>query len=328
MSELKPKMKHCKSIDDLPLPCVATAKIDGEFNVLSYNVKQVAVMENRFGRKRLCKEVPAMEELCRALQDRVASAKMLVELYVLGEDGKPSRLDRYLSRRNHVEELRIAVFDLVELNGDNVSSENYLWKMDVVASWLGECKKAHVVHYELCNTREDLHTFYDYWVGPLEAQRYEGVVARTDTDIYKVKKVSTVDAVIIAFNKRSLWKKGMVTSFKIAVMNPEGEYVVLSDVASGIDLPLRSALYKILANQPFMKVSEDAETVWIRPVLVVEVEYTETYEAESPVLKHDREIPCYKESGKTPFYSLREPRLLRFRQDKKATPEEIGLDQF
>jgi len=93
-------------------------------------------------------------------------------------------------------------------------------------------------------------------------------------------------------------------------------------VASGIDLKLRRELYRLID----LKVQEDSKTIYIKPLIVAKIVYQETYEADRPLLKWDGSK--YSSVGSTRFLSLRSPRLVDFRKDKKPTPEDIGVNQL
>ena len=96
----------------------------------------------------------------------------------------------------------------------------------------------------------------------------------------------------------------------------------IGDVASGIDLQLRKALYQLLD----FKIAEDENKIWIKPLLIANVEYTELFPSENKVYRYTPQ--GYIETAKTNLVRLRHPRLLRFRPDKQPTPQDVGLNQI
>ena len=161
----------------------------------------------------------------------------------------------------------------------------------------------------------------DFWRRYVEEGGYEGVVARSGGEIYKVKPTRDVDAVIVALNKRELFRERKITSLKVALMDEDGNFVELSDVASGITHELRSFLWRLTEY----RVAEDDEAVWIKPFVVCTLEYTETFKS---VRRRWRfEGGQYINAGEVEFYSLRHPRLVGFRGDKSVNPRDLSLKQ-
>jgi ATP-dependent DNA ligase len=310
---LKPKMES-GSIDGLPIPCIVTPKLDGEFQVLLYRSGEAA-MVNRWGRTR---DVPALRDLEGSLGKRgIVDAMMLAELHAM-ENGRPMRLPDLLHRRvADPESLKLAIFDLVKVDGKDPPGD-YVWKMEEIGAWMNGSKRIYPIPYKVCATRIEILTLYNQYI----ATGYEGIVARAQGKMFKVKPIRSVDCVLTGINKRDRLKHNQITSLKLAVMDERGRYIDLGDVASGIDLQLRNYLTKLLD----FKVGEDQDTIYIRPFIVLEVEYQETFEAEKPV----REFVDgrFVTVGKVDYFSLRSPRLKRFRPDKKATPNDVPSSQL
>ncbi len=96
----------------------------------------------------------------------------------------------------------------------------------------------------------------------------------------------------------------------------------IGDVASGIDLQLRKALYQLLD----FKIAEDENKIWIKPFLIANVEYTELFPSENKVYAYTPQGYIFKREMK--LARLRHPRLIRFRPDKQPTPQDVGLNQI
>jgi len=120
---LKPRMESAESIDRLPIPCIVTPKLDGEFQVLLYRSGEAA-MVNRWGRTR---EVPALRDLEGSLGKRgIVDAMMLAELHTM-ENDRPMRLPDLLHWRvADPERLKLAIFDLVKVDGKDPPGD-YVW---------------------------------------------------------------------------------------------------------------------------------------------------------------------------------------------------------
>jgi len=320
IGHLKPVMKSLRTIEDIPIAkgTVVSAKVDGEFTLANFG--NGCYMVNGWGKLR--EDFPALNELESALRrEGLSDAQLLCEFYATREDGAPAKLPEFIhiakGKDTDHTRLRLGVWDLILANGKKVG--DYGWKMDEVSEWLRGCRYCHVLPYIKPTKRSEIRTF---WKEHVVEGGYEGVVARLNNDIYKVKPIRDVDAVIIAINKRELFKEQKVTSFKVALMDEDRSFVVLSDVASGIDHELRTALWKLME----FRVNEDDDAVYVRPVIVCKVEYQETFPRDTPKLMFDGKE--YRETGIVEFFSLRHPRFKRFRSDKMVNPTDLRLSQI
>jgi len=217
------------------------------------------------------------------------------------------------------QKIHIGVFDLLTVNGKPVR-QNYAWKLEEVGVWLENCKLCHVLPYIKPTAIQDIERF---WIQRVEKEGYEGLVARSNNELYKIKPVSEVDAVIIAINKRELFHSSQVTSIKIALMNAEGNFVEIGDCASGIDWELRTRLWELMDY----KTGEDDQAVWVKPKVVCTVQYTDLFKGRNMVYSYD-EKQGYQHIGTTELARLRSPRLMDFRSDKRVTPEDLRVEQL
>jgi len=326
IDHLKPNMKLVKDFREIPLSnsTVAQVKVDGEFNLLRFK-NGCAYTINRWGRKRM--DLPALREVEGALGELVKEAELLIELYAI--DGKPLKLPQFLhyiksGDPNLLTKVHIGVWDILSINGNTIKN-NYLWKYDEASMWFSNCSMVRVLPYIKVEKHADIQRFWNKYVAELG---YEGLVFRTNGEIYKMKPKGEIDAVIVAINKKNsygkatLFKDGLVTSLHLAVMDDDGRFIEIGDCASGINNQLRTALWKLME----FKVSEDENKVWIKPFVVCTIEYTDIFESENTIYMHDGK--SYIEQGKTKLIRLRHPRLIKFRADKKATPNDIGLNQI
>jgi len=310
----KPSMKPLNSIDEVPLPAVLVAKADGEFEVIHFD-GYLCRCENRYGLIRY--SLPALKEMTRALRRiPIESATLLGELYGV-VDGKPQDLRYFLSHKDD-QDLHIGVFDLPRINGRKVR-EKYHKRIKRVYGWLRECKHAHALPFTLAETVDEAR---DFWREQVERRGYEGVVAHSGGDIYKIKPIQEIDAVIIAVNKRRRLRHGEVTSLKVAVMDHGGRFIELCDVASGIDHELRKTLMGLLE----FKTGETDEAIYVKPIFVVQIKYQEAYLGKRRAWSYQN--GRYRPFDTVTYYSLRHPVLMRFRPDKKPTPRDVGAGQI
>lgn len=326
VEKFEPQMKSLDSLRSVPLyNTYIMAKADGMFSVIVYTQESCFTVNKR-GYVR--SDFPALNEVKTALQrHRVREAILLAETYAV-EDGKPTNLPRFIrlfkgEDRDHTK-IHLGIFDIVSINGETVD-DDYGWKLAELETIFEDCELAGVLPYVKVKGRDDVFSF---WRKQVLEVGFEGIVVRSDGQIYKLKPKRDVDAVIIGLNKRSSrgnmtqYRNHLVTSLKLALMDEDGTLVELGDVSSGITTELAAELYELSK----FKVAEDENTVWIKPFVICQVEYQETLEAEKRRLVFDG--TAYKQVGTLKFCSLRHPRLIRFRKDKKVSSRDLRLTQI
>lgn len=323
-------MKTLDSLDLLKLnsETVVMAKLDGEFTLLSYTREGETYTLNKWGHRR--QDFPALNQFIEAMnKTEVTHAELLCELYA-EENGKPTNLPtfiRYIKAKNRdLDKIHIGIWDLIKIDG-YTPQQSYAWKLEEVEKWLKGCTLINVVPYIKPHSIEEVKAF---WRTVVEEKGYEGLVIRNGNEIYKIKPCLEVDAVIIGINKKSGYGKDLevmqrkeVRSIKLALMQPDGTFIELSDCASGINEELGKALFKLTEY----KTGEDDKTIYVKPIVVCTIQYTDTFIKERPVFKYEEGHPI-KIVDLKPFVALRHPRLLRFRPDKTVNPQDLRTDQI
>jgi ATP-dependent DNA ligase len=320
----KPRAKAVMTIDQLPIgdrELTVTVKADGEFTAVYYKRGGNTFSMNLWGTMR-GESSPWLRELREALDRQpVQEAVILAETYGV-EDGKMMKLPDTVHhlKNGDPRKIRLGAFDLISVNG-RTANQSYLWRLQELETWLRDCKLVHVMPYIAPKGVEEIRQLWDEWI---TKRRYEGLFARDDRqNLYKVKEHLTIDAVVIGLNKRGAWERGEATSLKLALIDGDGSYVEIGDVASGIDHQLRKALFSQL--KPYVR-REFKDWTQVEPFIVVEVEATETFRAVKPTYRL-LEGGSLEETGEREAHSLRHPRLTRFRSDKKATIEDAGYER-
>ena len=335
IDHLKPRMKTLTSIDDLRISpsLVIMAKADGEFTKLHYKRNGQSTTLNRYGHWRT--DFPALSELVQALDKTdVKEAEILCELFAVDDLGNPLILPDFIHAikgkdKTLLYKVHIGVWDLVSVNGKAVT-QDYKWKLEELKTWLrtdSGCRleRAYVLPHCVYPSRFDILDFWDNWV---RRTGYEGVVARDGCDIFKIKPIRDVDAVIIALNKvdstgkpTKRWVEEKVSSVRLALMDKEGLFVELGD--SSIANPkVQEGLWQVRR----LKVSEDDKRIYVKPLIICKIQYTSVFEGSScRILRFQGK---YVEMGTRRFCKLRHPRFIRFRPDKEVCPEDLRLEQI
>jgi hypothetical protein len=331
----KPKMKALESIDELPLDSetISMAKADGEFNLLIYDRDGETFTINRWSRK--LSNFPALNELELALsKSEIRKAQLLVELYAM-ENGRPLMLPKYIHYlKGHVsgglEKIFIGIWDVLRINGLEIK-EPFAWKLEEADSWVKDCRWVHVLPWRRTNTPTEVKHSWHYLVKEIG---YEGLVIRTSKDIFKIKPLLEMDAVIIGINKRKLLEQGKVTSLKLGLLRGDMLFVEVGDVASGINHALREALWNLMQY----RVGEDNDTIYVKPMVVCTIQFNDIYEQtgnhiykfgacdKAEIEAHGH--PIFEERGKQKLIKLRHPKLAGFRSDKIVSLHDVGLNQI
>jgi len=327
----KPTMKVLDSLDIIKLnsETVVSAKLDGEFTLLSYTRQGESYTLNKWGHKR--EDFPALNQFVEAMNKttEINHAELLCELYAK-EDGKPANLPTFLryikGKEKQLDKIHIAIWDLIRIDG-YTPNQSYAWKLEEVEKWLVGCSLVNVVPYVKPHSTEEVKAF---WKTVVEEKGYEGLVIRNGEGIFKIKPCLEVDAVIIGINKKSsngkeldLMQRKEVRSIKLALMQQDGTFIELSDCASGINEELGKVLFKVLDY----KIGEDDTTIYVKPIVVCTIQYTDTFLKERRVFKYEEGHPIEVVDLK-PFVALRHPRLLRFRSDKTVNPQDLRTAQI
>lgn len=217
-----------------------------------------------------------------------------------------------------LENVHLGVWDLIELNGVK-PKQTYDWRLQECSNVLNGTKRVYVLPRVINPSREQLLSFWKEWV--IE-KGYEGLVVTHGDYRYRVKPVRTIDCVIVGINKKQKLLNQEVTSVRIAMMSPQGDFVEVGDLGMAADRQLSKALYQLTKY----KTQEEDKTIYVQPIIVCELEFTTTYPAQQAVLRFNG--TRFVKVATADFFSLREPRFKRFRQDKKATPKDIPASQL
>jgi hypothetical protein len=340
----KPKMRQAKRLYDVPLNfehqknITWQVKADGEFNFVKYSREGLTYLLNRFGRQTT--GLPCLNELMSLMQKwNIVEAEMLAELYAVDENERPLTLPNlvhFLKGKYHGgpeckgkscygktvaqmhNQIRLGFFDILSVNGVK-STLIYPVKFATMMGWFEDGRLMHVLPWGEPSKWESVD---NAWVEKVEGEHWEGLIIRNG-DTYKVKPNCDVDVAIIGVNKNNKgFDQGRATSLKMGLMNDDDNFVEIGDCA-GIGETESLELFELVKS---FKIGEDATTVFVQPVVVMTVEYIETYpDTRNKVFQMGQAL--FKELGEQTLVRLRNPHVKGYRADKKICVEDIGLNQ-
>jgi len=202
----------------------------------------------------------------------------------------------FLSARARMDErLALRIWDILSIDLDKPLSE----RKRFLEENMRQTERVSLVPYKICSSKAEIHRYFSEVVN----RGYEGIVLKPDAGYYsqwlKLRKLHTVDVVILGIKKTDEWNRnGVPATFLIGYYDPEAKaFKRLGDVSSGLTLREKEAIGEVGKT---IQVGEDKDYVYLKPAFVIEVAYQEK-----------------RESG------LRFPKIQRIRFDKR--PEDCLL---
>lgn len=311
-----------------------TRKYDGEYAFIIHDRGQTVTV-NRSGRVR--RGIPCIEEAGRLLDAAgIREAMLGAEIYVepLGRRGRVNDLLAALADKKRIGTLRLAVFDLVELDGKP-------WRGRYAQAWeklhevFGRGELVREVDMQVAKSPAGVVDIYERWV---TQEKSEGVVVRSDLPfVFKIKPRHSIDAVVVGFSEGAGAEKGQVRSLLLALMPREGRYQVTGRVGSGLVEEVRELLFERLSRHvlPSEFIETDANLVafrMVRPDTVVEVTVGDLlYETEAGAKMNtllEIDNGTYRIAGTVEGVKFIAPVFVRIRTDKKADAGDVRLAQI
>ncbi len=312
-----------------------TRKIDGEYAIIFHD-RGRTVTVNRSGRVR--EGIACIEEAGRLIER--AGYKQAIapaEIYVSDDDRKTrvNDLISALANKNKTDSLKLAVFDLLELDGQPVDNRNFQKTWNKINEIFGEGRRCHPVDMEVAASVDGVKELFLRWV---ENEGSEGLVVHTELPVvYKIKPRHNIDVVVVGFSEGTGIEAGQVRSLLTALIPEEGKYQVISRVGSGLKETLRKEMYRRFSRTILDSdyIETDANHVafhMVRPEMVIEVSVndllfdTSSGPKQNPVLtiKDGR----YELDSTVDGFKFLAPVFERVREDKKADENDVRPEQI
>ena len=312
--------------------CV-TRKIDGHLQCLFYQ-DGAAYMLNSGGNQ-LAEQLRCIDAFAEAMQQAgVSSAIVAAELFMPKEGGRPRCADvkRALADPAQRDELRLAPFDIIEVNGEPWKADHYKQTHAQLSQWF---HNDYVIPVDMMKAEslEEVQTIYDKWV---ECQGAEGLVIHSDSHIIcKVKPRHTIDAVIVGYTTGD---KG-VRDLMMAARREDGLFQVFAVGSGGLSDEARLSLLERLSlqhveSQYILSDSRGIAYQMVKPEIVFELSVIELVAKRNDDKVRTNALLTFDEekgwlmNGMTPGVSAFGLVFEREREDKSPTPSDIRISQL
>ena len=312
--------------------CV-TRKIDGHLQCLFYQ-DGTAYMLNSGGNQ-LVEQLRCIDAFAEAMQQAgVSSAIVAAELFMPKEGGRPRCADikRALADPALRDELRLAPFDILEVNGELWNTDHYKHTHAQLCKWF-QGDDVIPVDMMKAESLEEVQTIYDEWV---ECQGAEGLVIHSDSHIIcKVKPRHTIDAVIVGYTTGD---KG-VRDLMMAARREDGLFQVFAVGSGGLSDEARLSLLERLSlqhveSQYILSDSRGIAYQMVKPEIVFELSVIELVAKGNDDKVRTNALLTFDEekgwlmNGMTPGVSAFGLVFEREREDKSPTPSDIRISQL
>ena len=312
--------------------CV-TRKIDGHLQCLFYQ-DGTAYMLNSGGNQ-IADDLRCIHAFAESMQQAgVSSVVVAAELFMPKQGGRPRCADvkRALADPAQRNELRLAPFDILEVNGEPWKVDHYKHTHAQLCKWF-QGDDVIPVDMMTAESLEEVQTIYDEWV---ECQGAEGLVIHSDSHIIcKVKPRHTIDAAIVGYTTGD---RG-VRDLMMAVRREDGLFQVFAVGSGGLSDEARLSLLNRLSQQHvesqyILSDSRGIAYQMVKPEIVFELSVIELVAKGNDDKVRTNALLTFDDqqgwlmNGMTPGVSAFGLVFEREREDKSPTPSDIRISQL
>jgi hypothetical protein len=237
------------------------------------------------------------------------------------------------SSKAQLDKLGVAVFDVIELDGEPVEGAATVFAD--LKKWFGKGKLVHPAEHRVTDKVEGIMEMFTEWV---IGEGAEGIVVRNDqAGWYKIKVRHNIDAAIIGFSEGTDDRKGLLHDLLVAVMRDDGTFHEFARVGGGFTDEDRKTILEELRRRivasDYVAVNNDYVAYEMtHPGPVIEIscldliaENVKGGTVNRMVLDWDGKE--YKALMRMPLVSVISPQFVRMRDDKEANVEDVNISQ-
>jgi hypothetical protein len=317
-------------------PCFVSRKIDGELWLAELHQGSASLFARG---DRLIEEGPVLDALASVAQAFPQPLVIAGELHVPSKGNNRERVGDVAAAlaKGRQEVLAFAAFDVVELDGAPPPAD-YHQRLEILQRLLSAATAdlISVVATEELKDPGELRPHVQRWV---ESGDAEGLVVRSAIgEIYKIKPLFSIDAVVVGFTTRAS-EPDQVRSLLLGLQRAEGMIQLLG--ACG-NLPGEAMRRELLAEllslecpSSFRHSSSDGNLYrFVNPEVVLELSCTDLQSEDSSgdpirrwVLRHDAH-GTWQPIVDAISVSMIHPVVVRRRTDKQANALDVRISQL
>lgn len=322
---LYPKAKDIEdAFETVGKPAILQYKYDGFRMSMHRNKDKITLFTRRL--ENVTAQFPDVVDL---IKNNINSTNYIIDAEVIGIDPKTrkglpfqnisQRIKRKYDINQMVKEIPIMIniFDVIQLDGKTILKLPYKERISLITKATKEIpEKIQLARQIITDNKKEAEAFYKESLD----KGNEGIMIKSLEGPYKpgarvgygvkVKPVmETLDLVIVAAEWGEGKRASFLSSFTVACIDDEGNFLEIGRVGTGIKEKEESegVTFEQLTNllKPSI-IAEKGREVKVKPAIVIELRFEEIQKS-----------PTYS-SG----YALRFPRLVRIREDR--SPDEIS----
>lgn len=230
-------------------------------------------------------------------------------------------------------DLRFAAFDLLEHNGESVSTPPKD-RLDFLAKITGKAKEVFAIEQHFFESRKDIVAFFN----TADEQKAEGIIVKVPAGItYKIKQVHNLDLVVLAYAEAAGEREGLLRELLLGFALGKNQYQIVTKCGVGFSDTARKELpgqlEKITTGSEYTEVS-GAKTafIFVKPEIVVEISCLDLINENTDGAIRKARLTYstqngYTYNGNENTLSIISPSFVRIRTDKKASEHEAGTTQ-
>lgn len=310
-----------------------TRKIDGHMQVVFYVDGQVFML-NANGKQR-AEQLKCLDAFAEAVKAAgLKQAVIAAELYLPRPEGRPRCGDVQAALADDVkrDQLALAPFDIVELDGEKWHAEHYADTHNKLCT-IFQNEQVKPVQMRNASSNDEVQQIYEEWV---EGEGAEGLVVHSETPIvWKVKTRHTIDAAVIGYTTA---ERG-IRDLMFAVRRPDGLFQMFVLGSTGLTDEQRADIAQRLStkhveSQYVLSDSRGIAYQMVKPELVFEISVLELVARGNddkikmnPLLKYD-EAQGWLMEGTTPGVVALGITIDQERTDKQLNETDVRISQL